>query len=63
MPPSVTLNNAPVIVLGAALTPGAAGLYQVDVQIPSSISDGDYQIQISIGGVTSPLGLVLPVQH
>jgi len=61
--PSVTLNNSPTTVLGAALTPGAVGLYQVDVQIPSSISDGDYQIQISIGGVTSPLGLILSVQH
>ena len=61
--PSVTLNNAPVTVVGAALTPGAVGLYQVDVQIPSSISDGDYQIQLSIGGVTSPLGIILSVQQ
>ena len=61
--PAVTLNNASLTVLGAALTPGAAGLYQVDVQIPSSISNGDYPVQVSIGGVTSPLGIILSVQQ
>jgi uncharacterized protein (TIGR03437 family) len=61
--PTVTLNNAPVTVLGAALSPGAVGLYQVDIQVPSSIADGDYPLQVSIGGMTSPLGIILTVQQ
>ncbi len=62
-PPTVTLNNAPVTVSGATLTPGAVGLYQVDIQIPSPLADGDYAVQVSVGGATSPLGLILTVQN
>ncbi len=60
--PTVTLNNSPVTVSGAALSPGAAALYQVDIQIPSSTANGDWPLQVSIGGVTSPLGIILSVQ-
>jgi uncharacterized protein (TIGR03437 family) len=59
--PTVTLNNSPVTVVGAALAPGAAALYQVDIQVPSSMANGDWPLQVSIGGVTSPLGLILSV--
>jgi uncharacterized protein (TIGR03437 family) len=59
--PSVTINSSPVTVLGAALTPGAVGLYQVDIQVPSPMANGDYPLQVSIGGVTSPLGIILSV--
>ncbi len=61
--PTVTLNNSPVTVMGAALTSGAVGLYQVDIQVPSSMPDGDCPVQVSIGGVTSPLGVILTVQQ
>ncbi len=59
--PNVTLNNSPVTVLGAALTAGAVALYQVDIQVPSPMADGDYSLQVSIGGMTSPLGVILSV--
>ena len=61
--PSVTLSNSPVTVLGAALSPNAAALYQVAIQVPNSIARGDYPVQVSIGGVTSPLGIILSVQQ
>jgi uncharacterized protein (TIGR03437 family) len=61
--PSVTLSNSPATVLGAALTSNSAALYQVDIQIPSPLADGDYALQVSIGGVTSPLGIILTVQQ
>jgi uncharacterized protein (TIGR03437 family) len=61
--PTATLNNAPVTVLGASLVAGSAGLYQVSIQIPSSIGTGDLSLQVSIGGMTSPLGLILSVQQ
>lgn len=61
--PAVTINNVPATVFGAALAPGFAGLYQVAIQVPSSIADGDWPIQATIGGVPSPTGVVLSVRH
>lgn len=60
--PTVTLSNSPVTVVGAALSPNAAALYQVAIQVPNSIASGDHPVQVSIGGVTSPLGIILAVQ-
>jgi uncharacterized protein (TIGR03437 family) len=59
--PTVTLNGSSVTVVGAALAPGAAGLYQVNIQIPSAIANGDFPVQATIGGVTSPPGIILSV--
>jgi uncharacterized protein (TIGR03437 family) len=59
--PTVTLNGSPVTVTGAALAPGAVGLYQVDIQVPSSIANGDFPVQATIGGMTSPPGIILSV--
>jgi uncharacterized protein (TIGR03437 family) len=61
--PTVTINNVPATVFGAALAPGFAGLYQVAIQVPSSIADGDWPIQATIGGVPSPTGVLLSVRH
>ena len=61
--PTVTINNTPAIVYGAALAPGSAGLYQIAIQVPTTLPDGDWPIQASIGGVTSPTGIVLSVAH
>lgn len=61
--PSPTLNNGEVDVIGAALTSNSAGLYQVAIQVPTPLANGDYFLQVSIGGVTSPLGLILSVQQ
>src|SRR4051794_8544416 len=54
-PPTITLNNsisAPVI--GAALSPGSAGLYQIAIQLPGNTPTGDVTIQASVGGFQSP---------
>ncbi len=61
--PTVTIDNVPAKVIGAALAPGFAGLYQVAIVIPESIADGDWPIQASIGGVESPSGIWLTVHH
>ena len=52
--PAVTLGSTPLQVLGAALSPGSAGLYQIAVQLPE-VADGTYTIQASIGGAQSPV--------
>ena len=61
--PAVTINNTPAKVFGAALAPGAAGLYQIAIQVPTALADGDWPIQAGIGGVQSPTGTVLTVQR
>jgi uncharacterized protein (TIGR03437 family) len=61
--PTVTIDNVSATVYGAALAPGFAGLYQVAIQVPATLSDGDWPIVASIGGVSSPSGMVLTVQQ
>jgi uncharacterized protein (TIGR03437 family) len=60
--PTVTVNNTPAVVYGAALAPGSAGLYQIAIQVPPTLADGDWPIQASIGSVQSPTGTVLSIQ-
>jgi uncharacterized protein (TIGR03437 family) len=62
-PPTVTINNQNATVYGAALAPGYAGLYQVAIQVPTSLADGDWPIVATVGGVPSPSGVVLSVRH
>lgn len=62
-PPMVIINNVPAAVYGAALAPGNAGLFQVAIQVPDSLADGDWPVQATIGGVPSPIGAILSVKH
>lgn len=61
--PTVAINNTPATVFGAALAPGAVGLYQIAIQVPNTLADGDWPIQAGIGSVQSPTGTVLTVQR
>jgi uncharacterized protein (TIGR03437 family) len=61
--PTVTIDNLSATVYGAALAPGFAGLYQVAIQVPASLGNGDWPIVASIGGVSSASGTVLTVQQ
>jgi uncharacterized protein (TIGR03437 family) len=60
--PTVTIDNVPATVYGAALTPGFSGLYQVAIGVPASLGDGDWPVVASIGGVASPGAVVLSVK-
>lgn len=59
--PTVKVNNISATVYGAALAPGFAGLYQVAIQVPESLSNGDWPVVASISGASSPSGMVLTV--
>jgi len=61
-PVSVKIGTADASVFGAALSPGFAGLYQVAIQVPAGMADGDYPITATVSGVTSPDGVVLSVK-
>ncbi len=61
--PSVEINNVSATVYGAALAPGFAGLYQVAIQVPTTLGNGTWPVVATIGGVQSPSGMVLTVQQ
>jgi uncharacterized protein (TIGR03437 family) len=61
--PQVTINNVVATVYGAALAPGFAGLYQIAIQVPASLPDGDWPVVATIGGVSSPGGVLLSVKR
>jgi uncharacterized protein (TIGR03437 family) len=52
-PVTVTLNGANIPVLGAALST-FPGEYQVAVQLPATIAEGDFPLVATINGVASP---------
>ena len=60
---SVTVGNQPATVYGAALAPGYAGLYQVAIQIPASLANGDYPVVATIAGAQSPPSTLITVQQ
>jgi uncharacterized protein (TIGR03437 family) len=62
-PVTVTVGNQPATVYGAALAPGFAALYQVAIQIPPSLPDGDYQVVATVGAQSSPTTAKITVQH
>jgi len=60
---AVTVAGVPATVIGAALAPGNAGLYQIAVQIPTSVSDGDQPVMAQVSGLQSPSNVFLSVQR
>jgi uncharacterized protein (TIGR03437 family) len=60
---AVMVGNIPATVLGAALTPGNAGVYQIAIQVPASAPNGDLPIVAQVAGVSSPANIYLTVQQ
>jgi uncharacterized protein (TIGR03437 family) len=63
-PVQVLLNGSaldPSQIQYAGLTPGSAGIYQVNVQLPNQLG-ANPQIQLSAGGQTSVGNVLLPTQ-
>jgi uncharacterized protein (TIGR03437 family) len=58
---SVMLNDVPIDssrILWAGLTPGFAGLYQINLQLPDTV-EPDPEIRVAIGEQSSPAGVKL----
>jgi len=47
--PVVTIGNVPATVLWAGLTPGLAGVYQVDIVVPGGLKPGRYAVTLKSG--------------
>jgi uncharacterized protein (TIGR03437 family) len=61
----VTVGGVNATVYGgtAVSSPGFAGLYQIGVQIPASLANGDAVVRATIGGVQSPDKVLLTVHN
>ncbi|MCL4782508.1 MAG: S8 family serine peptidase [Bryobacterales bacterium] len=57
--PVVTINGIPANVEFSGLAPGFVGLYQVNVKVPNGLSAGEYDVVLTIGGVSSVPGRIL----
>jgi uncharacterized protein (TIGR03437 family) len=51
--PVVNFGTTQGTVIFSGMTPGIAGLYQMNVTVPTTIAPGTYPLTVSIGGVTS----------
>jgi uncharacterized protein (TIGR03437 family) len=59
---TVTVGGLPATVYGAALAAGYAGLYQVAIQIPTSLASGDYPVIATVSGTRSSSTTLITVE-
>ena len=62
-PVTVTVGGVSATVYGAALAPGDAGLYQVAIQVPTSLSNGNYPVVATVLSAASPSATLITVQQ
>ncbi|MEO8658232.1 MAG: IPT/TIG domain-containing protein [Bryobacteraceae bacterium] len=62
-PPAVTIGGLEAKVLGAALTPASAGLYQIAIEVPASLQKGDQPVVLNQSGSSSPAGVYLTIKN
>jgi uncharacterized protein (TIGR03437 family) len=60
-PPSVLIGGITAKVIGAALSPDSAGLYQIIVEIPANVGSGDQSVVAESVGFHSPSGVYINV--
>jgi uncharacterized protein (TIGR03437 family) len=51
--PSVLIDGQPAALLWAGLAPGFVGLYQVNAQVPATLSSGSHRLQLVVNGAAS----------
>ncbi|HTX34879.1 MAG TPA: hypothetical protein VME43_07655 [Bryobacteraceae bacterium] len=61
-PVTVTIGGVPATVSFAGLSPGFAGLYQVNVQMPSGVPSGNQPVILTEAGQQSPATVTMAVQ-
>ena len=62
-PPTLTIDSVSVPVAFAGLTPGLVGLYQIDVQIPATLSNGNHQLTVTQSGGAASNSTLLAVHN
>jgi uncharacterized protein (TIGR03437 family) len=61
-PVTIKINGVEASTFGTALAGTFAGLYQVAIQVPASVPDGDLPIVATINGASSPDNVFLTVK-
>ncbi|HLW75553.1 MAG TPA: IPT/TIG domain-containing protein, partial [Bryobacteraceae bacterium] len=59
----VAIGGQPAQVVSTALTPGLAGVYQVAIQIPANLPDGDYEVVATVNGISSLASVLISVRR
>jgi uncharacterized protein (TIGR03437 family) len=59
-PVAVRINNVSVTPSFAGLS--GAGLYQLNLTVPAGLGTGDVSLSASVGGVQTPVGVVISLQ-
>jgi len=64
-PALVTLGavSFPSATYYAGVSPGTAGLYQLNIQVPANLPDGDYSIVLTLGTFSTPVGGYITVKN
>jgi uncharacterized protein (TIGR03437 family) len=62
-----TINPVTILINKVSVTPSfarlsGAGLYQINVIIPSGVGTGDVPLQATVGGAQTPSGVVISLQ-
>jgi uncharacterized protein (TIGR03437 family) len=51
---ALTIGGQPAAIKFAGLTPGSAGLYQVNAIVPDGVPNGEVQVILSVSGISAP---------
>ena len=51
---ALTIGGQPAIIKFAGLTPGSAGLYQINAIVPDGVPNGPVQVVLSVSGIAAP---------
>ncbi len=62
LPVTVTVDSNKAVVDFAGLTPGSAGLYQIDFEVPTNASNGNLKVTVTQNGMTGNVA-TLPVSQ
>jgi uncharacterized protein (TIGR03437 family) len=60
---TVTVGGQPATVYGSALAAGFAALFQVAIQVPDGLLDGDYPVVATVNGAKSPATTMLTIKN
>jgi uncharacterized protein (TIGR03437 family) len=58
-----TVNLDPSAIFYAGVSPGTAGLYQLNIQVPTPLADGDYPLVLTLGSFATPAGGFITVKN
>jgi len=58
---SVTIGGTSASVSYVGVTPGSAGLYQVNVTVPAGLAPGNHSIVLTVNGASSPVGAFIAI--